>query len=57
MASIRQAFAVVPAKDYQRARAWYEEKLGIVPTVEFGFGGAYFLDGTSAEWLSGALRA
>jgi len=42
-----QVYAVLPASDYERAKAWYEEKLGLVPAEETGPNGWYRMaDGT-----------
>ena len=38
-------FANVPAKDFERAKRWYEEKLGLTPTVDMGPGGAVYTPG------------
>lgn len=38
-------FANVPAKDLERAKRWYEEKLGLTPSVEMGPGGAVYTPG------------
>lgn len=34
-------YAVLPCADFARARAWYEEKLGVTPTIEEGGSGWY----------------
>ena len=31
-----QVYAVLPCSDYERAKAWYEDKLGLVPSEETG---------------------
>ena len=38
-------FANVPAKDFERAKRWYEEKLGLTPSVDMGPGGAVYTPG------------
>ena len=35
-------FANVPAQDFQRAKRWYEEKLGLTPTMDMGPDGAVY---------------
>ena len=32
-------FANVPAKDFERAKRWYQEKLGLSPSMDMGGGG------------------
>ena len=49
MASLSEfpVYAVLPCSDYARARAWYEEKLGMTPsTEEMGSGWYKCADGT-----------
>src|SRR5687768_1609799 len=42
-----QVYAVLPASDYERAKAWYQDKLGLVPAEETGPNGWYRMaDGT-----------
>jgi catechol 2,3-dioxygenase-like lactoylglutathione lyase family enzyme len=36
-----QVYAVLPCSDYERAKAWYEEKLGLSPAEEMGPNGWY----------------
>ena len=38
-------FASVPAKDFGRAKRWYEEKLGLTPVTDMGPGGAVYAPG------------
>jgi catechol 2,3-dioxygenase-like lactoylglutathione lyase family enzyme len=38
-------FASVPAKDFERAKRWYKEKLGLEPTMDTGPGGAVYSPG------------
>lgn len=38
-------FANVPAKDFERAKRWYQEKLGLTPAVDMGPGGAVYAPG------------
>lgn len=47
----RRATAMIPAKDFARARAWYADKLGLTPTEEFPNGGG------ATYMLGGGLRA
>lgn len=42
----RTATAMLPAKDVERAKQWYREKLGIVPADEHEYGAAYDMGGT-----------
>jgi predicted enzyme related to lactoylglutathione lyase len=43
-------FALIPAHDAQRAKRWYEEKLGIQPTMDLGPAGLLYGTGQS-QWL------
>jgi catechol 2,3-dioxygenase-like lactoylglutathione lyase family enzyme len=47
----RTITAMVPAKDYARARRWYEEKLGLVPDNEMEGGAGYELADGSRFFL------
>ena len=38
-------FPSLPAKDINRAKAWYEEKLGMTPTRDLGPGGQLYTSG------------
>ena len=38
-------FASLPAEDIERARRWYEEKLGLTPVMDLGFGGLVYQTG------------
>jgi len=38
-------FANVPVKDYERAKRWYQEKLGLSPSMEMGGGGGVYSPG------------
>jgi predicted enzyme related to lactoylglutathione lyase len=38
----RQATAMIPVKDFARAKAWYADKLGLKPSKEYGDNGAEF---------------
>ncbi len=38
-------FANVPVKDYERAKSWYQEKLGLTPSMEMGGGGGVYSPG------------
>ena len=40
-------FASLPASDLDRARAWYEEKLGVTPSGESGGGSLMYVLGDS----------
>ncbi len=50
MLADRRATAMIPAKDFARAKAWYADKLGLTPVEEMGEGGAAYL-------LGGGTRA
>jgi catechol 2,3-dioxygenase-like lactoylglutathione lyase family enzyme len=41
----RRATAMIPAKDFDRAKKWYEEKLGLKPSQEMEGGAGYQLAG------------
>lgn len=43
-------FASLPAHDIERARRWYEEKLGLTPMLDLGPGGLLYSTGGS-QWL------
>ncbi len=43
-------FASLPAKDIDRAKRWYEEKLGLTPVMDLGWGGLVYQSGGS-NWL------
>jgi CheY-like chemotaxis protein/catechol 2,3-dioxygenase-like lactoylglutathione lyase family enzyme len=47
----RPATAMIPAKDFARARGWYADKLGLTPSEEFPDGGG------AVYVLGGGLRA
>jgi catechol 2,3-dioxygenase-like lactoylglutathione lyase family enzyme len=38
-------YATLPAKDLERAKRWYEEKLGLTPTMDLGPGGQLYTSG------------
>ena len=38
-------FANVPVKDYERAKSWYQEKLGLTPSMDMGGGGGVYSPG------------
>jgi predicted enzyme related to lactoylglutathione lyase len=42
--------ASVPAKDKDRAKAWYEEKLGLTPTMDLGPAGLLYKTG-GYQWI------
>ena len=45
----RQATAMLPAADVERAKAWYRDKLGLMPAEEMGeMGAVYHLNGVRA---------
>ena len=46
-----QVFASIPAADIERARAWYEEKLGLTPTQSMPDGNIYQCGGGTAFLL------
>lgn len=39
---ILRSIAMVPAKDYERAKSWYAEKLGLKPVQKMDDQGAYY---------------
>ncbi len=43
-------FPSLPAKDLDRAKRWYEEKLGLTPVMELGWGGLAYQSGGS-NWI------
>jgi catechol 2,3-dioxygenase-like lactoylglutathione lyase family enzyme len=47
---IREAFAVLPAKDLERARRWYADKFQIEPVAEAG-GGLIYSFGAGSLYL------
>jgi len=40
-------YASLPASDLDRAKRWYEEKLGLTPTMDLGVGGLLYRTGGS----------
>jgi catechol 2,3-dioxygenase-like lactoylglutathione lyase family enzyme len=42
--------ATLPAQDAQRAKRWYEEKLGLTPTMELGPAGSLY-DTGGTQWI------
>jgi catechol 2,3-dioxygenase-like lactoylglutathione lyase family enzyme len=46
-----QVFASIPAADFARAKAWYEEKLGLTPTMEMPGGNALYKCGDGTVFL------
>lgn len=44
-------FASVPAKDIDRAKRWYEEKLGLTPDVDLGPGGLVYRAGRGTRFV------
>lgn len=42
-------FASLPAHDIERARRWYEEKLGLTPMMDLGLGNP---DGGASAWFT-----
>jgi catechol 2,3-dioxygenase-like lactoylglutathione lyase family enzyme len=47
----RDATVMVPAKDVERAKAWYQEKLGLTPANTDQYGAAYRLAGGAPMFL------
>lgn len=47
----RNATAMIPAKDVERAKAWYDEKLGIKPADTGDYGASYALGGGTRAYL------
>lgn len=45
MLSGKRAYATIPATDFDRAKRWYEEKLGLKPAAETFAGAIYELGG------------
>jgi predicted enzyme related to lactoylglutathione lyase len=43
-------FALIPAHDSERAKRWYEEKLGVQPVMDLGPAGLLYGTGQS-QWL------
>jgi catechol 2,3-dioxygenase-like lactoylglutathione lyase family enzyme len=43
-------FASIPAKDIERAKRWYEEKLGLTPQQDLGDAGVLYRTG-GVQWL------
>ncbi|MEO8437045.1 MAG: VOC family protein, partial [Chloroflexota bacterium] len=43
-------FASLPAQDIERARRWYEEKLGLTPLMDLGPAGLLYQTGRT-NWL------
>lgn len=42
MITIKRSIGMVPAKDYERAKSWYADKLGLKPVEEIGDMGSYY---------------
>jgi catechol 2,3-dioxygenase-like lactoylglutathione lyase family enzyme len=42
--------ASLPAKDIERAKRWYEEKLGLTPVMDLGVGGQLYRSG-GTSWI------
>ncbi|MDR3472010.1 MAG: VOC family protein [Devosia sp.] len=51
MFSERQATVMIPASDLPRARSWYEDKLGLVPSRMDDYGAHYTLAGGTRAFL------
>ena len=51
MLADRPATAMIPAKDLDRALAWYSDKLGLTPTERLGKMGAQYTLGTTLAFL------
>ena len=45
--TVRRAIGMIPAMDYERAKSWYAEKLGLKPVEEMENQGAYYEVGDS----------
>jgi catechol 2,3-dioxygenase-like lactoylglutathione lyase family enzyme len=45
------ATVMIPASDLERAKAWYRDKLGLVPSREEPFGASYVLGGGTRAFL------
>jgi catechol 2,3-dioxygenase-like lactoylglutathione lyase family enzyme len=43
-------FATLPAHDIERAKRWYEEKLGLTPSLDLGVAGQLYQTG-GTRWL------
>ncbi len=43
----KQAYATIAVSDFERAKRFYEEKLGLTPSEELGFGARYQVGSTS----------
>jgi catechol 2,3-dioxygenase-like lactoylglutathione lyase family enzyme len=46
----RRVYASLPAADFDRAKAWYRDKLGLTPAMEMG-GGASYRVGENTEFF------
>lgn len=51
MPRFTQSVAMVPAGDFERAKSWYADSLGLKPTEEIGDQGAYYEVGPSRFML------
>lgn len=51
MLNDRRVYATIPASDMARAKRWYQEKLGLMPTSENELGAVYRLGGGTAFFL------
>ncbi|HEX9885320.1 MAG TPA: VOC family protein [Longimicrobiales bacterium] len=51
MATFVRAGAALPAKDFERAKSWYADKLGLKPVQEMGDQGSYYEVGDSRFML------
>ncbi|MGH2817389.1 MAG: VOC family protein [Actinomycetota bacterium] len=49
--TVRRALGMIPAKDYERAKSWYADKLGLKPVEEMEDQGAYYEVGDSTFLL------
>jgi catechol 2,3-dioxygenase-like lactoylglutathione lyase family enzyme len=47
----RKATVMIPAKDVERAKRWYDEKLGIKPATSDDYGATYALKGGAPAFL------
>jgi catechol 2,3-dioxygenase-like lactoylglutathione lyase family enzyme len=48
---VRRSRGMIPAKDYDRAKSWYADKLGLKPVEEMENQGAYYEVGDSSFLL------
>lgn len=51
MLANRRAYATIPATDFERAKRWYQEKLGLTPVREIAGAGAMYKAGEGTGFL------